>query len=48
MIADVELTFNRSVSQDNIDTLLREATKDKKLGDIEVSEVLVGGKIPGK
>ena len=44
----MELTFNRSVSQDNVDTLLKEATKDNKLGDIDVSQVLVGGKIPGK
>ena len=48
MIVDLELTFSQSVSQGDIDALVLEATKDGKLGELEVSEIKVGGLIEGR
>ena len=48
VIADLELTFNQSVSQGDVDALLLEAIKDGNLGELEVSEIKVGGPIEGK
>ena len=45
VIADLELTFNRPVYENDVDGLLKEATKDKSLGGIPVSQVVVGKKI---
>ena len=47
MIADLELTFDQSVSQGDVVALVVEATRDGKLG-VEVSEIKVGGLIEGK
>ena len=48
MIVDLELTFNQYVSQYDVDDLLMEATRDGKLGELEVSEIQVGGLIEGE
>ena len=42
MIADLELTFNTSVYENEVDGLLKEATKDDSLGNIKVNQVVVG------
>ena len=42
MIADLELTFNTSVYENDVDGLLKEATKDDSLGNIKVNQVVVG------
>ena len=43
VIADLELRFNRSIYQDSLRELLQDATKDNKLGDLEVKDVVVFG-----
>ncbi|XP_015750039.1 PREDICTED: hemicentin-1-like isoform X2 [Acropora digitifera] len=43
VIADLKLRFNRSIYQDSLRELLQDATKDNKLGDLEVKNVVVGG-----
>ncbi|XP_067028898.1 hemicentin-1-like isoform X2 [Acropora muricata] len=43
VIADLELRFNRSIYQDSLRELLQDATKDNKLGDLKVKNVVVGG-----
>ena len=48
VIADLELTFNQEVSQSDVDALVLEAIKDGKLGELEVSDIKVGGPIEGK
>ena len=48
MIADLQLTFSQEVSQEDVDALVLEATKDRKLGELEVSEIKVGGPIESK
>ena len=48
MIADLQLTFSQEVSQEDVDALVLEATKDGKLGELEVSEIKVGGPIESK
>jgi len=48
VVADLELTFSQSVSQGDVDALVLEATRDGKLGELEVSEIKVGGPIEGK
>ncbi|XP_044180195.1 fibroblast growth factor receptor 3-like isoform X2 [Acropora millepora] len=42
VIADLELTFNRSTYEDYLRGRLQDATKDNKLGDLEVKQVVVG------
>ena len=42
VIADLELTFNTTVYENDVDGLLKEATKDKSLGGIPVNQVVVG------
>ena len=42
VIADVELTFNRSTYEDYLRGRLQDATKDNKLGDLDVKQVVVG------
>ena len=48
VIADLQLTFNRTVGVSEVDALMKEVTKDGKLGELKVSEVVVGGPIEGK
>ena len=48
MIADVEMTFKDTVGESEIAALMKEATKDGKLGQIEVSQVSVGRAFNGK
>ena len=43
VIADLELTFNSSTYEDYLRERLQDATKDNKLGDLEVKDVVVGG-----
>lgn len=38
----MELTFNRSIYEESLRELLQDAAKDKKLGDLEVQQVVVG------
>ena len=40
VIADLELRFSRSIYQDFLRELLQDATKDNKLGDLEVKDVV--------
>ncbi|XP_044180198.1 fibroblast growth factor receptor 3-like [Acropora millepora] len=42
VIADVKLTFNRSTYEDYLRGRLQDATKDNKLGDLDVKQVVVG------
>jgi len=42
VLADLELTFNESVSQSDVGALLQEATEDGKLGELEVGDITVG------
>ena len=42
VIADLELTFNRSTYEDYLRGRLQDATKDNKLGDLDVKQVVVG------
>ena len=46
VIADLELTFNRSIYEDYLRKLLQDVTRDKKLGDLAVKQVVVGEFIP--
>ncbi|XP_068685519.1 uncharacterized protein [Montipora foliosa] len=46
VIADVELNFDVEVGESEVDALLREVTEDGKLGEFEVSKVVVGTVIP--
>ena len=48
VIADMELTFNQEVGSSEIKALLSEVTKDGKLGDLEVSQVITDGFIKGQ
>ena len=48
VIADMELTFNETVGENQVDALLSQATNDGKLGKLEVSEVKVGTTIKGQ
>jgi len=48
VIVDLEPIFNQSVSQDDVDDLIMEATRDGKLGELEVSEIKVRGLIEGE
>ena len=43
VIADMEITFEESVGTSEVDALLTEATRDKKMGDLEVIQVQTGG-----
>ena len=45
---DVELTFDDKVGVSEVSALLEEATEDRRLGEFQVSEVLVGSFITGK
>ena len=45
---DVELTFDAKVGVSEVSALLEEATEDGRLGEFQVSEVLVGSFITGK
>ncbi|XP_015760642.1 PREDICTED: hemicentin-1-like isoform X2 [Acropora digitifera] len=42
VIADLELTFNSSTYEDYLRGRLQDATKDNKLGDLDVEQVVVG------
>ena len=42
VIADLELTFNESTYEDYLRERLLDATKDNKLGDFQVEQVVVG------
>ncbi|XP_067033553.1 uncharacterized protein [Acropora muricata] len=42
VIADLELTFNSSIYEDYLRGRLQDATKDNKLGDLDVKQVVVG------
>ena len=42
MIADMDLTFNETAGENEVEALLSEATKDGKIGTLEVSQVAVG------
>ncbi|XP_067026451.1 uncharacterized protein [Acropora muricata] len=42
VIADLELTFNSSTYEDYLRERLQDATKDNKLGDLDVKQVVVG------
>ena len=44
----MELTFNQEVGASEVDALLSEVTKDEKLGDLEVSQVVTDGFIKGQ
>jgi len=44
----MELTFNQEVGSSEIKALLSEVTKDGKLGDLEVSQVVTDGFIKGQ
>ncbi|XP_044180698.1 hemicentin-1-like isoform X2 [Acropora millepora] len=46
VIADLELTFNSSTYEDYLRGRLQDATKDNKLGDLDVKQVVVGRFIP--
>ncbi|XP_022793088.1 hemicentin-1-like isoform X3 [Stylophora pistillata] len=46
IIADLELTFNKSVGQSSVNALLTQARKDGKLGNMEVEDAVVGGTFP--
>jgi len=48
VIADRELAFNREVGASEVDALLSEVTKDEKLGDLDVSQVVTDGFIKGQ
>lgn len=48
MIAVVEMTFKDTVGESEIAALMKEATKDGKLGQIEVSQVVAGRAVNGK
>ncbi|XP_020614884.1 uncharacterized protein LOC110053035 [Orbicella faveolata] len=48
VIADMELTFNQQVGSSEVKALLSEVTKDGKLGDLEVSQVVTDGFIKGQ
>lgn len=48
VIADLELTFNKDVYEDFLRKRLLYAIKDKKLGDLEVKQVVVGTFINGR
>ena len=48
VIADMEFTFNQEVGASEVDALLSEVTKDEKLGDLEVSQVVTDGFIKGQ
>ena len=39
----MEITFEESVGTSEVDALLTEATRDKKMGDLEVIQVQTGG-----
>jgi len=39
----MEITFKESVGANEVDALLTEATKDKKMGDLEVIQVQADG-----
>lgn len=41
IITDLELTFNYSVGQSNLNALLAQAVNDGKLGSMEVEEAVV-------
>ena len=48
VIADMELTFRQKVGSSEVETLLSEVTKDDKMGDLEVSRVVIDGFIKGQ
>ena len=47
MIADVELTFSRSVGKGTLKELIIEVLKDGKLGEIDVGGFTIDGFISG-
>lgn len=46
IIADLELTFNKSVGQSSVDALLTQAANTGKLGDMEIEDAVVGSTFP--
>ena len=47
IIADLELNFNNSVGESNVNALLTQAANKGKIGDMEVEEFSVGNNLPG-
>nr|XP_058962910.1 hemicentin-2-like [Pocillopora verrucosa] len=47
IIADLELKFNNSVGESNVNALLTQAANKGKIGDMEVEEFSVGNNFPG-
>ena len=48
VIADMELTFNEKVGASEVQALLSEVTKDGKLGDLEVSQMVTDASVEGQ
>ena len=49
VIADMELTFNRTVGENEVNALISEAIKsDGKLGNIDAVSVVVGSTLEGE
>lgn len=48
VIADIELTFNETVGENEVKSLLSEAVKDGSLGQLQVDEFVVGTTIIGE
>ena len=46
-MADLELNFNNSVGESNVNALLTQAVNKGKIGDMEVEEFSVGNYFPG-
>ena len=44
----MKLTFGQKVGSSEVETLLSEVTKDGKMGDLEVSDVVTDGFIKGQ
>ena len=45
VIADMELTFNQQVGGSEVDALLTEAFKDKKIGNLDALQIKADGLI---
>ena len=48
VIVDAELTFDTKVGLTEVSALVEEATKDGRLGEFQVSDVVVGSFVTGK
>ena len=47
IIADLELTFNDSVGESNVNALLTKAANKGKIGDLKVEDFSIGKTFPG-